>query len=212
MGGPDFEKLLKLGFLRFTSDTSGMADEPLAILAAMDYFSKAEWTMKHFLHEAILNDVPSSRGFAFEPFATYPVLLAFSKPKVLSEVFSFQGVYSSLWDMSAQLVAAHKVDGKFTFHSVDISSVKRPIYCLGQSCTTERETLSWLQDPDNTVVCFPASKVGPDAIFLLRLQDETILPVLVSFKQYAGYVVFITKLVDLTCSSGHHLGQSRTQT
>jgi hypothetical protein len=40
MGGPDKEKLLRLA-----DNNIGIADEPLALLAAMQHFSESAWTM-----------------------------------------------------------------------------------------------------------------------------------------------------------------------
>jgi hypothetical protein len=182
MCGPDNDTLVELGFLRLRDDSKGKADEPLALLAVMDYFSKSAWTMEQFLREAITTPEPSARGFAFEYFVTNAIMCAFSEPKALSDIFTFRGVPNILWDEPAQLVAASKVDGTFQFHTVNISSDRRPIYRFGYHSSTEKDTLSWLQNPDSTAVCFPSKKDGPDAIFLLMLQDGTILRLLVSFK------------------------------
>jgi hypothetical protein len=182
MCGPDNDKLVELGFLRLRDDVVGKADEPLALLAVMDYFSTIPWTMEQFLREAITTPEPSARESAFEYFVTHEIMHAFSEPKVLSDIFKFRGVRNVLWGEHAQLVAASKVDGTFEFYPVNISSDRRPIYRFGHNTSTEKDTLSWLQNPDSTAVCFPSKKEGPDAIFLLMLSDKTILRLLVSFK------------------------------
>jgi hypothetical protein len=179
MGGPDNEKLVELGFLRLADHNVGIADEPLALLAAMYHFSETAWTMQHFLHEALTIHEPSARGFAFEYFAVYAIMRAFSKPRVLSDIFDFRGVPNAMWNEHVQLVAARKANGTFKFYPVDFFSVRRSICRLASA---QVDALSWVQNPNGTAVCFPSKQDDPDAILLLRLPSEEILRLLVSFK------------------------------
>ena len=182
IGGPYLERLVELGFLRFATIDNGKADEPLALLTAASCFSQTTWTIEHFLREALSNTHDRDKGLPFQQFSTYALALAFKKPKVLSEVFSFLDNHS-LAHKHAQLVAARKANDEFRFFPVNISSPGAPIDYLGRSPSNEEETLSWMQNPNNTAFCFPTRNVGPNAILLLRLQDNTVLRVLVSFKQ-----------------------------
>jgi hypothetical protein len=99
----------------------------------------------------------------------------------LSTVFQFVGAHE-LENEVAELVAIHKNDAGFVCSPVDISSGMRPTYILGRTPRTEAETLSWLQNPQRTVFCFPAKTVGPDLMLFLRLSDNSIIRVLVQFK------------------------------
>ena len=174
VGGPDREKLVEYGFARLWNINNAKADEPLALLAAAHFFSsKTPWTIQYFLHEAISSPDHSAKGLAFEKFAMYALALSFKKPKSLSEVFTFISA-TSLANEPAHLVSARKVGTTFEFEPVDISSSRRPIYCFGRSPSDEKETLSWMEDPNRTAWCFPAKKVGPDFIGFLRLRGGTL--------------------------------------
>ena len=81
IGGPDLERLVELGFLRFATIDNGKADEPLALLTAASCFSQTTWTIEHFLREALSNTHDRDKGLAFEQFSTYALALAFKKPK-----------------------------------------------------------------------------------------------------------------------------------
>jgi hypothetical protein len=77
---------------------------------------------------------------------------------------------------TAELVSIHQFDGKVICNPVSILSTT-PTYILGYSPRTQKETLDWVKDPQRTVFCFPADKVGADLILVLRLSDKSILPV-----------------------------------
>jgi hypothetical protein len=123
-----------------------------------------------------------ARGVAFEQVGAYLLGLAFSSPTPLSDVFKFVGD-KELNGQKAQLVAIHKHDGNFVFNPVNILSTEPTAsYVLGYSPHTREETLAWLNDPQQTVFCFPANAVGPDLILVLGLPDKTLIRVVIQFK------------------------------
>jgi hypothetical protein len=179
--------LVEYGVARFGLEGSVegiVADEPLALLAAVHHFTtNSAWSFRHFLQDALSTSNDSSRGFAFEHFGAFLLAMAFRSPARLSSVFRFAGS-NSLENENAQLVALHKTDGGgFVCNPVNIFSNEGPTYTLGHTARTELETLSWLHDPKRTVFCFPAKSVGPDAILVLELSDRRVVSVLVQFKQ-----------------------------
>ncbi|KIM30017.1 hypothetical protein M408DRAFT_100189, partial [Serendipita vermifera MAFF 305830] len=185
VGGPEYDKLVEYGVARFGHRTNILADEPLALLAAMHYFTiNTPWSLQHFLEEELSNSNPGARGTAFEYFGAYLLGIAFKSARPLSEVFTFVGDNNSgLGNEKAELVAVEKTDGKFICHPVDLSSNTQPTYRQGRTPRTQAETLSWLQNPERTVFCFPVHMVGPDLILVLRLSDKTVVRVIVQFKQ-----------------------------
>ncbi|KIM30016.1 hypothetical protein M408DRAFT_100172 [Serendipita vermifera MAFF 305830] len=184
-GGRNYDKLVEYGVARFGSHTNILADEPLALLAAMDYFTtNTPWSLQHFLEEGLSNSNESARGTAFEYFGAYLLGMAFKSARSLSEVFTFVGEHSSgLLDEEAELVAIEKNNGNFSCHPVNLSSNTRPMYRQGCTPRTQAETLAWFQNPKRTIFCFPAHMVGPDLILVLQLSDKTVIRVIVQLKQ-----------------------------
>jgi hypothetical protein len=156
--------------------------EPLALLAAADYFAtETTWSLQHFLSDSLSSPNILVQSLAFNPFGAYLFCLAFKTPRPLYTVFNFV-VPDDLQNKEAELVALQKIDGQFVASSVDICSNKTPAYTLGRHCTS-KETSAWLEDPQKIALCFPAK---PDLIFHLRLRGDgshdEIVRVFVEFK------------------------------
>jgi hypothetical protein len=183
LGGPENKKLVEYGVARFVRNRNIKADEPLALLAATHYFNtQTEWGWDHFLVDALSTSNESARGIAFEQVGAYLLGLAFSSPTPLSQVFDFVDD-NDLKDVKAQLVAIHKGHEGFVSTPANILSAELiGNYVLGYSPRTVKDTLAWLEDPQQTLFCFAANKVGPDLIFVLRLPDESLLRVVIQFK------------------------------
>jgi hypothetical protein len=197
LGGPNNEKLVEYGVARFAFHKNVVTNEPLALLAAVDYFSETWWPLQHFLLEAVTSHHDSARGSAFEHFAAYILGNAFKSPTPLSEVFSFVGrVSEDLEGEIGELVAIEKAGGTYVCHPIDISSNTGPTYRWGRTCQSEAETLAWLQNPQRTAFCFPADKVGPDLILVLRLSDKSLVRVLFQFKQRLEPTMSRKKIAD----------------
>ncbi|KIM30022.1 hypothetical protein M408DRAFT_100214, partial [Serendipita vermifera MAFF 305830] len=92
IGGGEYDKMVEYGVARFGSWTYILADEPLALLAAMKYFiTDNSWTLQHFLKEGVSNSNQYGRGTAFKYFGAYVLGMAFKSARPLSEVFTFVG-------------------------------------------------------------------------------------------------------------------------
>jgi hypothetical protein len=176
-------ELVEYGVARFGSYQNVIADEPIALLASAHYFiAETSWPLSDFLAHGICRPYETSRGVRFEHFGAYLLALAFKSPRRLSTVFDFVG-NGDLKDETGELVAVQKTDDRFMCNPVDITSDMLPTYNPGHTHLTETGTLSWLQDPERTVFCFPGRVLGPDLILLLRLSDERLVRVFVRFKQ-----------------------------
>jgi hypothetical protein len=184
LGGPLSRALVECGFARFRNDDDTTVDEPIALLAAANFFTtRTTWSMRSLLESHLTSLNPASRGFSFEHFIAYLLARAFKSPRALSSVFDFIDE-TELTDEVAHLVAINLADdNQFICTPVDISSNGGPHYILGCSPSSESETLEWLKNPKNTVFCFPIRTVGPDVILTLQLSDGGIVRVLVQCKQ-----------------------------
>ena len=180
--GRQAEALVEYGFARFQQTETGVVDEPIVLLAAADFFSKqTSWSMSTILSAGLTSSNPGERGFTFERFGAFLLATAFESQTPLSSVFDFVG-RTKLHRESAHLVAINNGD-KRRRTPVKISPPVRCNYILGQSHSSEQQTLDWLENPKGTALCFPVKTFGPDLILLLQLSDATVLRVLVQFKQ-----------------------------
>jgi hypothetical protein len=183
------KKLVEYGVARFSDARGVVADEPLALLAAVDYFSRqTAWTFDHFMRDALSSSNPALRGSTFEHFAAFLIALAFKSPTRLSSVFNFISA-NDLANELAQLVALDWADGKFVCTPVDVFSNSGPAYILAHTACTESETLSWLRDPKRVVFCFPVKSVGPDGFLVLRLLDGRVVRIILQFKQLTSNTI-----------------------
>jgi len=181
LGSTD-QKLVEYGVARFVVNRDIKADEPLALLAATDYFNKEGWDWQHFLADGLSTSNASARGIAFEQAGSYLLGLAFSSPTPLSDVFEFVEE-NDFGGKEAQLVAIHKRDGELICNPVNLLSEKSTSsYILGYTPRNTDDTLAWLKDPQQTVFCFPAKEVGPDLLLVLMLPDKALIRVVVQFK------------------------------
>ena len=175
--------MVEYGVARFGLDKGSItADEPLALLAAANYFTnQTGWSLSFFLKAGLAHPNASARGYALEYFGAYALALAFSSPTRLGDVFKFLGANSDLENETGHLVAVQKQEESFVAYPVDAKSSSLPTYTLGRRYRTSEETLSWLKNPDRIALCFPGHIVGPDLILVLQLSDG-LLRVVVQFK------------------------------
>jgi hypothetical protein len=183
LGSSSTEVLVEHGFARFHNRKEGIADEPLALLAAVHYFSlNTPWTLQRTLLNGLTSSNASSRGIAFQLYGSYMLAAAFQSWRKLSSVFTFIGT-TRLRHESARLVAVIKhPNSESQVHPVSFSQRIGPHHILGHSSRDVEETLSWLENPKGTAICFPHEHVGPDLILLLELASGGIVRVLVQFK------------------------------
>ncbi|KIM25388.1 hypothetical protein M408DRAFT_210132 [Serendipita vermifera MAFF 305830] len=189
LGGLSDKRLVEYGVARFGNMKKIIADEPLALLAAVHYFTtETSWSLQYFLQNGLSTPNESARGIAFEQLGAYLIGIAFKSPTRLSTVFQFI-VPHELENEVAELVSVHKTDRGLVCNPIDISSEMRPTYILGRTTRTEEETLDWLRNPERAIFCFPANTVGPDLMLLLRLSDHSLIRVLVQFKHLSSLTI-----------------------
>lgn len=201
-------KLVQYGFARFREDFNASnhdhrasLDEPLALLASMNYFEKTCWSLDQDFTAALSNPYAPARGIAFEYFCVYQIALAFGSPRCLSDVFTFAAeVDRDLMESKAQLVMAKKVGKGFHSYPIDIISGHGPAYLFGYTCQSIDDTLSWLRSP-HTAFCFPYKDVGPDAILLLQLSDGSLLRLVLQCKHHSGSSLGAVKTTEAIAST-----------
>ena len=94
------EDFVQYGFARFARGTT-MIDEPLAILAAIEWLSQdPKFSLSHRLHRDIGKHSPRQNGF--EVFLTFYLRYVFERAPALDEVFTFRSDYAKGSDLAWQ--------------------------------------------------------------------------------------------------------------
>jgi hypothetical protein len=193
LGTEEWQDLVQYGFARFQQGVDGSGinreasvDEPLPLLASLNYFEKNGWPRDAIFTIGLTDPYPSGRGIIFEYFCVYLLALAFRSYTCLSDVFTFANkVPQELREQKARLVMVRKVGNEYRSYPVDITSDQGRIFLFGHTCGTADDTLSWLQAP-HTAYCFPAKEVGADAISFLQLPDGSLLRLVMQFKNHTS--------------------------
>ena len=180
--GPNGDAMVEYGVSRFKQASRfkqvAQTDERLAILALVNVVKKKGLNLERYWTRDLNTSNAAYRGIVFEAFGPYLLARAFSVPTPLSKVFEFVGggkANEALQDELAELVTLEKDGDDFQMTPLQIEKHHRS--------TTAADTLEWLLNPQGSAFCFPASTVGPDLMFVLRLtSDNTVLRVCVQFK------------------------------
>lgn len=192
LGSAESRDLVQYGFARFRDDfdasdrnDEGSIDEPLPLLASMNYFEQTSWSQDYIFSVGLSDPYLPGRGMTFEHYCAYLLALAFRSPICLSDVFMFADtVDKELGKQKAHLVMVKKAGNEPHFHPVDIFSHQGSTYLFGHTSDSTADTLSWLQRP-HTAFCFPWKAVGPDLFLLLQLSDGTLLRISCQMKHYS---------------------------
>ncbi|KAF8656140.1 hypothetical protein AX16_002742 [Volvariella volvacea WC 439] len=190
--GQDEISFVEYGFARFVdSQTQQIAvNEPLALLAATQHFIFSDSSVHKFFSDKVGSHSNEGLGNGFESYIAYGIQLAFAKKRRLSEVFTFHK-HKPVWaGYMAELVAIHRRPSSSwggTEGAYEIGPVSYPkSFCasatLGFNAKGVEETLSWLNHEKQAPICFPHRCMGPDMLFVLRLQDGSLIWVAVQAK------------------------------
>lgn len=149
----------------------------------------------------------SADSNGFENYLAFCLRLAFTtkKPR-LCDIFKFEGAgrKTPAWtQQQAELVSIYRSaphaappgdsDPATTTTTaiweeeeglVGISS--GPSATLGVNAKDVQHTLSWLNNQDHTAICFPHPCMGPDLLFVLKLQDGSTIWVALQAKRMVG--------------------------
>jgi hypothetical protein len=179
----DGDKLVEYGIARFSTKNRVIIDEPLAFIAVIDSFIKSEpKTVQRFLIEAVSMQ---NGGTSLAKLGAYLLTLAFGDSRPLSEVFNFVGD-TPLKDEGAELVAIDQGAGAVSSDPINIFSEIPPFYRLGFTSSSPKDDLHWMRNPRKHVFCTPSRTLGPDLIFVLKLDDGKHIRVLVHFTTGRG--------------------------
>ncbi|KAF8169872.1 hypothetical protein K438DRAFT_1982996 [Mycena galopus ATCC 62051] len=179
-------EFVQWGFARFcpntTKDTVAMPriDEPMALLALAQWLN-AGWseTIHHRLTKTIgwhsatgENDLEKYLAFCFAGLFSDQ-----SGSRRLNEIFAFRDGAPTWAQQTATLVSFYKnpVGSQKNKTPPEESVVdwwSRPSYSLGtHPSQPTTATLEWLRHATRVPICFPSQLMGPDLLFILRLQD-----------------------------------------
>src|SRR5690606_9809327 len=115
----------------------------------------------------------------FENYIAYCIDMAFSSatPRAVNSVFNFVGEPPLWTNQTAELVAVHRVQtgGEFESSIVKHCASCGPSVTLGLNAETPEETSSWLECRKYAPMCFPHNLMGPDVLFVLRLEDQSLV-------------------------------------
>ncbi|TFK35170.1 hypothetical protein BDQ12DRAFT_325383 [Crucibulum laeve] len=185
--GKDEATYVEYGFARFTdSETKTVAvDEPLVLLAATHWINdNHRSSYKHFAKQIYQHD-PASNGF--ENYVAFCIDLIFSQRRRVNEVFSFTDIIPEWSKMEAELVALHRTE----LDSIEEGTARHfqfsgPSVTLGTNAKSPEETSSWLEHHSHSPICFPHVSMGPDLIFVLKLEDGSFIWVALQAKYSLG--------------------------
>jgi hypothetical protein len=153
-------------------------DEPLALLAALNWFNENKISVQSYASEQIGH--PDNRGFGFEDVLAVYFMEAFSDGAWLDEIFTFQGDIPTWSSETAELVALMATDSELK--GVKVGRSNCADVCLGFKAKTYKEDLQWLGNERKTPFLFPSNHMGPDLLFALRLSEDRYLWVVVQAK------------------------------
>lgn len=178
--GSDEATYVEYGFARFLdSETkSTTIDEPLVLLALMEWMTKNhDPTFYNSLTKELRSHQKGSNGF--ENYIAFCLDLLFSgggntKYKI-GEVFTFVSGKKPAWaDMEAELVSIYRTSsGDLEQSPVKHFAFQGPSVTLGLNADSPEMTSSWLRCDSSTPMMFPHNSMGPDLVFVLKLEDGT---------------------------------------
>ncbi|KAJ7159583.1 hypothetical protein C8R46DRAFT_1224169 [Mycena filopes] len=185
---PDEAQFVEWGFARFLpSDTPNIAstrmDEPVALLALGQWFNAG-------FHESIYHRLAINIGChraigenTLENYLAFCFAKLFSwKNHRLNEIFDFPRGAPEWAQQTAQIVSLHKVKAKSKLDECFVNLMSRPSYSIGTHAADLPATKEWLKHERPAAICFPDTLMGPDLMFILRLQDGSRIWVAVQSK------------------------------
>lgn len=185
--GRDEAMYVEYGFARFVDSKAqeSAVDEPLVLLAAIQWMNANHQSSYKVLARDIYTHNPDINGF--ENYITFCLDLLFSRKRCLSEVFKFCVTAPPWADMEAELVSLYCDDSDDIETGVaSFSGSKAPSATLGVNAKNPGSILSWLGHHERPSFCFPISSMGPDVLFVLRLEDESLIWVALQTKWSRG--------------------------
>lgn len=187
MGHQIIDTFVQCRFSRFARGTATI-DEPLAILAAMEWLSQfPRFSLFHRLHRDIDSHTPDQTGF--EVFLMFYLRHVFEGAPALNEVFTFRGDHAERPDLAWQhekfeLVTV--VDPGENIKISPLTSYSGSSANLGLSAKSDEQVVEWIStNAKRYTFCFPTKSFGPGILFFVRSREtQKILLVLMQAKRY----------------------------
>ncbi|THU76564.1 hypothetical protein K435DRAFT_153141 [Dendrothele bispora CBS 962.96] len=177
-------ELLEYGFARYlTSRKNGASvGEPLVLLAAAVRLNTTTYTLFDHLWSGIQSNESTPPWNGFENILVYYFAKAFAEPRKLEDIFSFYGNDTKLASCRGTLVSLYSDphSGNLEEYKVQMfnsrntleSSIHLP-GTLGENAVTYDSCLKWLRNGSSSAFCFPPQAMGPDILFVLKLEGHT---------------------------------------
>ncbi|KAJ7493345.1 hypothetical protein B0H11DRAFT_958677 [Mycena galericulata] len=180
--------LIRYGFARYADNDVGnheeakiSLDEPLVLLALGEWLQICDLPLAETLRQNAARAVTEASGAnGLEEYLALYLSAVFDDQTPLTDIFRFhEHLDPPDWAKKpAALVSLYYVDDEDLLANNPSEGVvehhKRPSVTIGKDATNIQETLAWLKHTDTfrAPICFPDKFIGPDLLFILRLQDE----------------------------------------
>ncbi|THU87894.1 hypothetical protein K435DRAFT_969716 [Dendrothele bispora CBS 962.96] len=176
-------ELIEYGFARYTSSSRGVLEvaEPLVLLATVVRANYSYFSLFSHIWEKVKANESTPPWNAFENLLAYYFARCFAKPQKLGTVFTFYRHGKELSSLRGRLVSLFYNP---RFNRLEESNVELfdshersgfiPCFpgTLGENASTYSNTLKWLKHQSRSAFCFPAKNMGPDLIFVLKLDTS----------------------------------------
>lgn len=159
-------------------------DEPLVLAAAHCWFNdKKRERSYEYLANNIEAHLSATSSNGFENFIVYCIDVIFGmEGRKLKDVFQFHGDVPSWGNFKAELVSLYETGTAIECAKVGHGCFTGPSATLGTNAITAHSTLEWLKHRSRTPFCFPDNNMGPDVLFVLKLQNGKLLWVALQVK------------------------------
>ncbi|KAJ7030663.1 hypothetical protein C8F04DRAFT_1112757 [Mycena alexandri] len=181
--------LIECGFARYAENDVGndkapqiTLDEPLAVLALTEWLQHCDLPLAEILRLKAAEGITAADGAnGLEEYLAMYFSAVFDDETPLTEIFKFHKyldppkwarlpatLVSVFWEDSGPEAESENLRGGF------VRDQQRPSAPIGYKARKRSDTLGWLElrDRNRAPICFPDTNMGPDIMFVLRLQDE----------------------------------------
>jgi hypothetical protein len=170
-------ELVRIGFARHKPGNETVVDEPLAILAALQWINKSPQELIQISRKN-MNDTNG-----FEAYLFFHLRQIFEMPMELDTVFTFRSDFTSEncpWQHEKFELVTVCTDEDGTQRVSVVTPSSGPSSNIGFKVSSGEDVLEWISTNRRQVTfCFPPSSMGPDILFFGRSEASGKLVLLV---------------------------------
>ncbi|KAJ7746777.1 hypothetical protein DFH07DRAFT_1038067 [Mycena maculata] len=210
--------LIHHGFARYAGNDVGdqsqakvTLDEPLVLLALGEWLQVCDLPLAEQLRMEAARAVTEGNGAnGLEEYIALYLSAVFNDQTPLTDIFRFHKYIDPPdWAKKpAALVSLYTEDDiekdgdRVVIAEGRVQHHMRPSVTIGKDASTIEATKEWLRHTDRAPICFPDKFVGPDLLFILRLQDEKKSLIWVALQsKFSGANVLEAKTIQAAVST-----------